>query len=54
MKHMVTNLNHPNKTVMFSRSTLGNFSFDTFFEELEAKLSPGANSDKLFELLQSK
>ena len=38
MKHMVTNLNDPNETVMFSRSILGNLSFDTFFEELEAEL----------------
>ena len=50
---MVTNLNDPNKSVMFFRSILGNFYFDTFFEELEAKLSPGVNSDKKYELLHS-
>ena len=35
MKHMVTNLNDPNEMIMCSKSTLGNFYFDTFFEELE-------------------
>ena len=53
MKHTVTDLNDPNETVMLSRSILGNFFFDTFFEELEADLSPCANSDKQFELLHS-
>ena len=46
MKHTVTDLNDPNKMVMFSISNLGNFSFDTFFEELEDELSHIANSDK--------
>lgn len=32
MKHMVTNLNDPNKMVMFCKYTLGNFCLDTFFE----------------------
>ena len=31
MKHMVTNLNDSNETVMFSRCIPGNFSFDAFF-----------------------
>ena len=44
MKHMVTDLNDPNEMVMFSRSILGNFYFDTFFEELEVELSHTANS----------
>ena len=46
MKHTVTNLNDPNETVMFSKSTLGNFCFDKFFEELEGELSHTMNSDK--------
>ena len=37
MKHMVTDLNDPNKPVMFSISILGNIFFDTFLGELEAK-----------------
>ena len=53
MKHTVTDLNDPNKTVMFSRSILDNFSFDTLFEELEDELSHTANSDKQYELLHS-
>ena len=53
MKHTVTNLNDTNNTVMFSRSILGNFSFDTFFEELEVELYHTANSDKKYELLHS-
>ena len=53
MKHTVTNLNDLNETIMFSRSILGNFYFDTFFEELEVGLSPCANLDKKFELLHS-
>ena len=35
MKHTITHLNDPNKMVMFSRSKIGNFCFDTFFEEVE-------------------
>ena len=46
MKHTVTDLNDPNELVMFLNSILGNFCFDTFFGELESKLSPLANSDK--------
>jgi hypothetical protein len=38
---------------MFSRSNLGNFCFDTFFEELEDELSYTVKSDKQFELLHS-
>ena len=43
---MVTDLNDPNETVMCSKSTLGNFYFDTFFEELEGELSHTVNLDK--------
>ena len=50
---MVTDLNDSNEMVMFSRSNLGNFCFDTFFEELEDKLSHTANLDKQSELLHS-
>jgi ribonuclease HI len=53
MKHMVTNLNDPNETVMCSKSILGNLCFDTFFEELEGELSHTANSYKQSELLHS-
>ena len=53
MKHMVTELNDPNEMVMFSRSNLGNFCFDTFFQELEYGLSHTVNSDKQYELLHS-
>ena len=50
---MVTDLNDPNELVMFSNSILGNFLFDTFFGELEVKVSPLANSEKQLELLHS-
>ena len=50
---MVTNLNDPNEMIMFSRSTLGNFCFDTFFEELEDELSHTTNSNKQSKLLHS-
>jgi hypothetical protein len=53
MKHMVTDLNNTNEPVMFSNSILGNFCFDTFFEDLEAKLSPLVNLDKKYELLHT-
>jgi len=53
MKHTVTNLNDPNEMVICSKSTLGNFCFDTFFEELEGELSHTMNSDKQSELLHS-
>ena len=53
MKHTLTDLNNPNEIVMFSRSILGNFCFDTFFEELEVELSPCVNSYKKYELLHS-
>ena len=46
MKHTITEINDPNKSVMFYRSILGNFYFDTFFEELEAELSPLVDSYK--------
>jgi hypothetical protein len=38
---------------MFSKSNLGNFCFDTFFEELEDELSYTTKSDKKSELLHS-
>lgn len=50
---MVTDLNDSKEMVIFSRSNLGNFCFDTFFEELEYELSHIVNSDKQFELLHS-
>ena len=53
MNHMVTDLNDPNETVMFSISILGNFLFDTFFKELEVELSPCANLDKKSKILHS-
>ena len=53
MKRIVIDMNDPNETVMFSRSNLGNLCFDTFFERLEAKLSPCVKSDKKSELLHS-
>jgi hypothetical protein len=53
MKHIVTDLNDSNEMVMFYRSNLGNFYFDTFFKELEDKLSHTMNSDKQYELLHS-
>ena len=53
MKHMIIDLTDPNKTVMFSRSVIDNFSFDTFFEELEAKVSHTVKSYKISELLHS-
>ena len=53
MKHTITSLNDSNELVIFSRSILGNFFFDTFFEKLEAELSPCANSSKQSELLHS-
>ena len=53
MKHMVTNLNDPNEMVMCSKYNLGNFCFDTFFEELEGELSHTTNSDKQSEPLHS-
>ena len=53
MKHRVTNFNDPSETIMFSRSILGNLSFDTFFEELEDELSHTANCNKQYEILHS-
>ena len=53
MKHTLNDLNDSNDMVMFSRSNLGNFCFDTFFEELEGELSQIANANKQSELLHS-
>ena len=53
MKHMVTNFNDPNEPAMFSNSILGSFYFDTFFGDLEAEISPYANSNEKFELLRT-
>jgi hypothetical protein len=51
MKHTVTDLNDSNEPIMFLNSILIKFCFDTFFGELEAKLSPLVDSDKKYELL---
>ena len=51
MKHTIIDLNDPNEPIMFSRSILGNFFFETFFGELEANLSPLVDSYNQFELL---
>ena len=53
MKHTVTDLNNMNEPIMFTNSILRTSSFDTFFGELEVKLSPLANLDKQFELLHT-
>ena len=53
MKHIVTDLNDPNEMVMFSRSILGNFFFETFFGELEDEIFPLTDSYKKSELLHS-
>ena len=50
---MVNDLNDHNEMVMFSRSILGNFSFDTLCEELEDELFHTMNSNKQSELLHS-
>lgn len=46
MKHMVTDLNDTNELIMFSKSILSNFCFDTFFNELDVDFSPIMNSYK--------
>ena len=43
---MVTDLNDPNKPIMFSNSILGKFCFETFFGELEAETSQYADSNE--------
>ena len=53
MKHMVIDLNDPNKLVMFSNSIVGNFSFETFFGELEVEIYPYADSSKQSKLLHT-
>ena len=45
MKHTVTDLNDANEPVMFSNSILGNLCLNTFFDELDAKIFPLANSN---------
>ena len=50
---MVTDLNDPNETVMFSRSIIGNFWFEIFFGELEAETYPLVDPYKQSELLHS-
>ena len=52
MKHTVTDLNDTNAPVMFNHSILGNFCFETFFGELEAKISTYTDSNEQSELLQ--
>jgi hypothetical protein len=51
MKNTVTDLNDPNEPVMFSKSILNNFLFETFFGELEVEIYPLAYSYKKSELL---
>jgi len=50
MKHTITDLNDTNELVMFSKSILGNFWFNTFLGELDAKFSTIANSYMQYEL----
>ena len=50
---MLIDLNDTNEPIMFSNSILRNFFFDTFFGELEAKLSPLADLEKQSELLHT-
>ena len=51
MKHTISNFNDANEPVMFSNSIHGNFYFDTFFGELDAKMSPLTNSNMHSKLL---
>ena len=53
MKHTITDLNDLDEPIMFSRSILGNFCFETFFGELEGEISPLADSYKQSELFHS-
>ena len=53
MKHTVTDLNDLNEMVIFSRSILGNFFFETFFGEFKDEISPLVDSYKQSELLHS-
>ena len=53
MKHTVTDLNDPNEPIMFSNSILGNFCFETFFGELEAEISPYADSNEQSKILHT-
>ena len=50
MKHTVTDLNDTNEPVMFNHSILGNFCFETFFGELEAKTSTYVDANEQSEL----
>ena len=51
MKHIVTTLSDMNDPVMFFKSILGNFCFETFFGELDVELSLITNSYTQPELL---
>ena len=53
MKHIVTDLDDPNESVMFSNSIIGNLCFNTFFGVLEVELSPYMNSNEQSELLHT-
>ena len=53
MKHMATALNDPNELIMFYRSILGNFFFETLFCELETDISLLAYSYKQSKFLHS-
>ena len=53
MKDTVTDLKDPKESVMFSRSILDNFFFETFFSELEVKISPLADSYEKYEIPHS-
>jgi hypothetical protein len=53
MKHMVIGVTNLNELVMFSNSSLYNFSFDTFLGELEVEISPFIDSDMQSELFHT-
>jgi hypothetical protein len=51
MKHVATNLNYPNEPIMFNHSTLGNYSYNSFFGNHIAEISPCVESSTQSEIL---
>ena len=53
MKYTVNDLNDINELVIFSKSSLGNFYFETFVGDLNVELTPDVNLYMQFELIHS-
>lgn len=51
MKYVITELNQPNESVMFSNSILGKYSLNTYFGEFKAKSCNAVEFERKYEFV---